>query len=127
MLFNILSVNMDDHTKNISFLMDRSGAWRISPAYDMGFSYNPDGRWANAHQMTVNGKRDGITEKDILEIAAAQSIQDPKALMEQVDEAVSRFAGYAIQEGVPDREVKYIADIIGEKRRLLFPSKSYLV
>lgn len=27
-----------------SFLMDRGGKWRLSPAYDMGYAYNPDGQ-----------------------------------------------------------------------------------
>ena len=36
MVFNVVVRNQDDHTKNISFLMDRGGKWRLSPAYDMG-------------------------------------------------------------------------------------------
>ena len=38
MAFNVMCMNMDDHTKNISFLMDRSGRWSLSPAYDMLYS-----------------------------------------------------------------------------------------
>ena len=38
-VFNVVVRNQDDHTKNISFLMDKNGKWRLSPAYDMGFSY----------------------------------------------------------------------------------------
>ena len=117
MLFNVLSVNMDDHTKNISFLMERDGTWHLAPAYDMGFSYNPKGQWANAHQLTINGKRDNITDKDLFEIAAAQSIRHPKEILEQVDEAVSHFSGYAREEGVPSDEVSHITAVIKEKRR----------
>lgn len=40
-----------------SFLMDRGGKWRLSPAYDMGYAYNPDGQWTSAHQMSINGTR----------------------------------------------------------------------
>ena len=58
-VFNVLVRNQDDHTKNISFLMDKNGKWRLSPAYDMGFSYNPDGGWTSQHQMSINGKFDG--------------------------------------------------------------------
>ena len=43
MVFNVVVRNQDDHTKNISFLMDVDGHWRLSPAYDMGYAYNPDG------------------------------------------------------------------------------------
>lgn len=56
MVFNVVVRNQDDHTKNISFLMDRDGKWRLSPAYDMGYAYNPDGQWTSAHQMSINGK-----------------------------------------------------------------------
>ena len=55
MVFNVVVRNQDDHTKNISFLMDRDGKWRLSPAYDMGYAYNPDGQWTSAHQMSING------------------------------------------------------------------------
>ncbi len=124
MVFNILCVNMDDHTKNISFLMDRNGLWRLSPAYDMGFSYNPNGQWANAHQMTVNGKRDNITEADIFSVAAAQSIIHPKEILEQVDDAVSHFAQYALEEGVPSDEVRHITTVINQKRAQFFIKNS---
>ena len=127
MLFNILSVNMDDHTKNISFLMERNGIWRLSPAYDMGFSYNPNGQWANVHQLSINGKRDNITNKDILEVASSQSIKHPEVILEHVDEAVSHFEKYASEEGVPSNEVKHITGIIKQKRDSLFPSKIYPV
>ncbi len=62
MVFNVVVRNQDDHTKNISFLMDRDGKWRLSPAYDMGYAYNPDGQWTSVHQMSINGKFSGITK-----------------------------------------------------------------
>ncbi len=41
MAFNIVARNQDDHVKNIAFLMDPSGNWSLSPAFDMTYSYNP--------------------------------------------------------------------------------------
>ena len=35
-VFNVVVRNQDDHTKNISILMDKNGTWKLSPAYDMG-------------------------------------------------------------------------------------------
>lgn len=67
MVFNVVVRNQDDHTKNISFLMDRGGGWRLSPAYDIGYAYNPDGQWTSAHQMPINGKFSGITKDNLLE------------------------------------------------------------
>ena len=34
MAFNVLAWNCDDHVKNIAFLMNRVGEWRLAPAYD---------------------------------------------------------------------------------------------
>lgn len=115
-VFNILCVNMDDHTKNISFLMDPEGRWSLSPAYDMGFCYNPSGQWANAHQMTIAGKRDGITRKDLLELAEKNDIRDAAGVIDQVDDAVSLFSTFAADARVPENEVKFIMRFIDEKR-----------
>ena len=83
-VFNVVVRNQDDHTKNISFLMDKQGKWRLSPAYDMGYAYNPNGAWTSAHQMSVNGKFDGITRADLLELASRNSIRNAAQIIEEV-------------------------------------------
>ena len=55
MVFNVVVRNQDDHTKNISFLMGEDGKWRLSPAYDMGYAYNPQGGWTTQHQSPLAG------------------------------------------------------------------------
>jgi len=42
-VFNVMSHNRDDHSKNFSFLMDKTGEWKVSPAYDLTFSFGPRG------------------------------------------------------------------------------------
>src|SRR6202007_3464089 len=64
MLFNVVARNQDDHVKNIAFLMDRSGAWSLSPAFDVTYAYNPTGLWTARHQMTINGKTDDFEHAD---------------------------------------------------------------
>src|SRR3546814_13656276 len=66
-LLNVFIRNQDDHTKNIAFLMDSSGRWRLSPAFDVVYAYNPDGDWTNEHQMSLAGKTDGFESDDLLE------------------------------------------------------------
>jgi len=66
MVFNVAARNQDDHVKNHSFLMDRTGAWQLAPAYDLTFA--ADGRWASRNQMTVAGKSDDLTGDDLLAI-----------------------------------------------------------
>jgi len=108
MVFNVVVRNQDDHTKNISFLMDESGIWRLSPAYDMGYAYNPSGLWTATHQMSVNGKFDNITRKDMLECAALNNIRNAGEIIDQVCEATSRWAGIAKECDVPQNMIDTI-------------------
>ncbi len=88
MVFNVLARNQDDHVKNISFLMDKTGRWKLSPAYDVTYAYNPDGMWTGTHQMCINGKRDGIQLADLL--ASGKQMGLKKAKAEQIIEEVQR-------------------------------------
>ena len=107
-VFNVVVRNQDDHTKNISFLMDKNGKWRLSPAYDMGFSYNPDGRWTSQHQMSINGKFDCITRSDLLEIAKRNNIKEAAEIIDQISTVASGWASMARECGVPDKMVDAI-------------------
>jgi serine/threonine-protein kinase HipA len=39
--FNVMAVNQDDHVKNICFLMDDTGQWRLAPAHDQLMADRP--------------------------------------------------------------------------------------
>ena len=68
MVFNILACNKDDHAKNFGFLMDESGEWRLAPAFDVTYAHAVGpGKWTAIQQMSVGGKREGITERDLLD------------------------------------------------------------
>ena len=108
MVFNVVVRNQDDHTKNISFLMGEDGKWRLSPAYDMGYAYNPQGGWTAQHQMSVNGKFDGITRADLLAFASANGIKDASEVIDQVSETASQWPEIAREVGVPEEMVKKI-------------------
>ncbi len=108
MVFNIVARNQDDHTKNISFLMDESGKWRLSPAYDMGYAYNPTGRWTSTHQMSINGKFDDIQRNDLLECASRNNINDASKIIDEVLEAVSSWPSIAKECDVPQRVIDNI-------------------
>lgn len=95
MVFNVVARNQDDHTKNISFLMDESGKWRLSPAYDMGYAYNPNGRWTATHQMSINGKFDGITREDLLGFARQNNIKEAALIIDEICETVSHWPDMA--------------------------------
>lgn len=95
MVFNVVARNQDDHTKNISFLMDKSGKWRLSPAYDMGYAYNPNGRWTATHQMSINGKFDGITREDLLDFARQNNIKEAALIIDEICKTVSHWPDMA--------------------------------
>ena len=63
MVFNVVARNQDDHVKNIAFLMDRTGAWSLAPAYDLTWAWQPGNAWLDSHQMTLNGKRDSFSRR----------------------------------------------------------------
>lgn len=101
MVFNVVIRNQDDHTKNISFLMDRQGKWTLSPAYDMGFAYNPKGGWTAQHQMSINGKFDDITRQDLLEFARHNNIKEANEIIDRIGEVSSRWPRLARECEVP--------------------------
>jgi len=103
MVFNIVARNQDDHVKNIAFLMDKSGNWSLSPAFDMTYSFNPAGSWTASHQMTMNGKRDDFTMDDFKACAKTASMKRGRAaaIVGEVRDVVSRWKQYAGAAGVP--------------------------
>lgn len=98
MVFNVVARNQDDHTKNISFLMNHKGEWRLSPAYDMSWAYNPNGGWTSTHQMSINNKWDAITRDDLLRVAYEMNIKRAKQIIDQVVEAVSQWPRLATEQ-----------------------------
>jgi serine/threonine-protein kinase HipA len=110
-VFNIVARNHDDHVKNIAFLMDRRGAWRLAPAFDVSYSYNPDGAWTARHQMALAGKRDDFSLSDMLAggRAADLSPREVRAIVAEVTEVVSRWPDFARDAGVPPQFIMAIA------------------
>lgn len=108
LVFNVVVRNQDDHTKNISFLMDREGKWRLSPAYDMGYAYNPTGGWTAQHQMSVNGKFDDIKRTDLLEFARRNNIKDATEIIDMIVENIARWPLIAEGCDVPKKIIDAI-------------------
>jgi serine/threonine-protein kinase HipA len=108
--FNVVAVNCDDHTKNLGFLMDRSGQWTLAPAYDNCFSHNPaEGKWTRRHQMQVNGKNWDITAKDLLDFAKAYDVRRPRERLQQIVDAVARWPEFAKMAGVSGDGIRWIS------------------
>ena len=97
MVFNVLARNQDDHVKNISFLMDRSGKWRLSPAYDVTYAYNPGGMWTGKHQMSIHGKSDEINRADLMAAAVSMGVKKhiAEAVIADVQTALAQWPAFA--------------------------------
>ena len=109
MVFNVVSRNQDDHTKNISFLMNHDGTWRLSPAYDISWAYNPEGEWTAQHQMSINGKFTDITRTDLLAVASSMNIKRPQEIIERVINAVANWSQRAKDVEIPTSITNAIA------------------
>ncbi|MCU0731887.1 MAG: type II toxin-antitoxin system HipA family toxin [Hyphomonas sp.] len=117
--FNVVARNQDDHVKNIAFLMDRRGTWRLSPAFDIAYSYNPSGAWTGQHQMSLNGKRDGFDIDDLIAFAGVSGMKNAKAkaILSEVSSAVSSWRRFAEDAGMPETDTDRIEKT---QRRHLF-------
>ena len=118
MVFNCLAVNQDDHVKNVSFLMDRTGEWRLSPAYDVTFSYNPTNKWLRAHQMSINQKSSDISLVDLLEAASKMGIKKGKAMdiVLKISKVVADFEKYAVAARICEKTYSDIQKVLVRNR-----------
>lgn len=103
-LVNVVIRNQDDHVKNIAFLMDRDGAWRLAPAYDVVYAHNPSGAWTSEHQMTIAGKSSNFTREDLRSLARMADIKPRKldSILDDVLSAARSWDRFATEAGVPD-------------------------
>ncbi len=112
MVFNIVARNQDDHTRNIAFLMDQNGLWRLSPAFDVIWAYNRSGVWTNVHQMSVEGKRDSFKRSDLIHVGKKFGIKNSSELLDEVIQTVQRWPIYAKEVDVPSEKVKAIGSTL---------------
>ncbi len=96
MVFNVLARNVDDHSKNVSFCMNRDGVWRLSPAYDVTFSVDLAApAYVNKQSLTINGKNKNITREDLEAVARNNDILEYNTLIDGVKASLSTFEEYA--------------------------------
>ncbi len=106
--FNVFAHNRDDHSKNVSFLMNNKGIWKLAPAYDLTFSFSSHGH----HSTMISGesKNPGISQ--LLELAEYFSVSKPKDLIDQVKDVTSKWKKYAVDAGVSSASNKRIEAVL---------------
>jgi serine/threonine-protein kinase HipA len=115
MVFNVIARNHDDHTKNHSFIMNKSGEWSLAPAYDVCYSYSSASKWTIRHQLSLNGKRDDFTRKDLLEVAEKSDVKNVREIIGQTIETVSQWGVYAREAEVKPDHITQIQKTLRNK------------
>ena len=108
-VFNIVTCNRDDHSKNFSFLLNQSGYWQLAPAYDVTHAHNADGLWTKDNQMGINGKFTGVTLDDLYQVARNEGIDDYEELIADVLQAAYSWPLFTKQAGVTETSIESIA------------------
>lgn len=108
--FNVTARYQDDHVKNIAFLMDMSGTWSLSPAFDISYAWNPGGAWTGQHQTSLAEKRDGFNTEDLLGFGENVGLKKVRAkrVLSEVSAAVSRWVEFAQVAGVTQERSRQI-------------------
>jgi serine/threonine-protein kinase HipA len=108
--FNVYASNMDDHSKNVAFLMNELGNWYLAPAFDLTFSPSPGGY----HSLSVANTYREIGKADLLKLVTYFGIQNGHEIIEQVKETLSNWNHFSSEIGINRKEDLLIEKSINE-------------
>lgn len=108
--FNVFAHNRDDHSKNVSFLMNAKGDWYLAPAYDLTFSYSGHG----FHSTTVAGEGKNPGSAHLSELANDFGVKNISDIIEQTKEVISNWKKYAKENGVGKNSTQLIEKTLQE-------------
>lgn len=115
MVMNVLAANVDDHNKNFSFIMNKDGMWHIAPAYDFTFTVDSSAPYyLNRHSMTINGKNQNISLKDLLTIAKHYNIKSASSIINKACEVVKNYREYGLKANVTEKWIRKIEAELAE-------------
>ena len=83
-VFNVVFGNRDDHVRNHAFLMQDSGQWQLSPAYDLTRTPQLD-----EQTLSVNAKWESIDDSDLLTMGKAFDVRHAADIIERVRDQAS--------------------------------------
>ncbi|MGS2722560.1 type II toxin-antitoxin system HipA family toxin [Porticoccus sp. GXU_MW_L64] len=107
-MFNLVGCNQDDHVKNFSFTMNRSGQWNIAPAYDL--CHAQGSHFTRNHQLSINGKTNNFEMADLKHLAAYAGLPRgrEKRILDEVLEGFSRWPQLASELEIPQRLQEHV-------------------
>ena len=102
MVFNVLGVNRDDHTKNFAFLRRRDAGWELAPAFDVTHSYRESSQWTGRHNLLVNGATTDVTLDDLYAVGERHDVPAYRRVAREVSAAVDEWRFFALEAGLDD-------------------------
>lgn len=123
MVFNVIGKNCDDHLKNFSFLMDSRGDWRLSPAYDLVYSFG-DFDYGE-HKMSINGRNSEISINELAQCGYYVGLE--KNFMIEVIEKANELFNNSLEKRLKEVEVSkdMIDEIIKEVKPISFSTSTF--
>lgn len=112
MVFNVAAANRDDHTKNLAFLADPDGQWRLSPAFDVTHAYAPDSQWTARHLMSINGRFERVTLDDLDAVGQRNDVPGYRRIVREVFDATDSWPEFATQADLDEATVTSVGDDI---------------
>ena len=111
-VFNVLAHNRDDHAKNFSFIMNKAGEWRLSPAYDLTFSSGPNGE--QSMMVMGEGQSPGIAELSTLADYADIPAKTAADIIDQTKAALMDWPTIASDLNVLPRTLQTVQKALNE-------------
>lgn len=112
MVFNVMAVNNDDHSKNFAFVRSADSGWRLSPSYDITHAYNPNNQWINRHLMAVNGKFERIALEDLYDVGERNEVPGYRRIVRSVRAVIAEWPSFAARAELDEETAKTIEDEI---------------
>lgn len=101
MVFNFIAGVSDDHNRNFSFMMDKTGQWSLAPAYDVMFSSNIwDNPSAISHCLGMWQKRSHITLDDCVDFGEDIGIFGCREMVRSISRVVASFPDRCAMAGI---------------------------
>ena len=113
-VFNVVFNNRDDHSKNFSFIMEKDGQWKFSPAYDLTFSTGPRGE----HQMDICGEARTPEREHLLQLASKTGITERVAakIIEKITTVAERFTDFVSDLPIREEVVEIMQKAVKKNR-----------
>jgi serine/threonine-protein kinase HipA len=99
--------------------MNKNGEWRLSPAYDLTFPFDPYQQMYLPHQININGKTKDISLTDLKAVAKIVGIRNANQIIDELIESVSSFSSRISDFSINKKTVELIEKDLARNRNCL--------